>query len=113
MPERASLERELRLLGEAVTVLHRGLVDTSNHPRLLATLDQVLDELEEWCLDELSGKELHARLREAHPLNAADESSISGLLNLVETVRSAPRLAETRQKLIDTINGTIFRIYSH
>lgn len=109
----SSAEHQLRLLGEAVTVLHRGLVDTSNHPRLLATLDQVLDELEEWCLDELSGKELHARLREAHPLNAADESSISGLLNLVETVRSAPRLAETRQKLIDTINGTIFRIYSH
>lgn len=109
----SSAEHQLRLLGEAVTILHQGLAVTSNHPRFLATLDQVLDELEEWCLDELSGKELRARLREVHPAHATDESSISGQLTLVETTRSAPRRTETRQKLIDAINGTIFRIYGH
>lgn len=106
-------EHQLRLLSEAVTVLHKGLVDTSNHPRFMATLGQVLDELEEWCLGELSGKELRDRLRGARPPNTADESSISGLLTLVETARPITRRAETRQKLIDVINGTILRMYGH
>jgi CHAT domain len=116
---RSSAGMQLRLLSEALTIVHVGLQKTPGYALFGGTLAEVLNELEQWCFDELSDEELDRRLREPATelktdgrakveqlvCNADRELAthpVAGVLNLIAAVRSDPR-PEIRQRLADAI----------
>ena len=108
--------QQLRLLGEALTIVHEGLLRTPSYVQFGAVLAAVLDEFEQWCFDELTDEELDRRLRERSTVSPADGSTkaeqlirqadreieehpVAGLLNLIAAVRSDPGAA-VRARLV-------------
>ncbi len=115
----ASAGQQLRLLGEALTTVHEGLLQTPGYVLFCTVLAAVLDEFEQWCFDELTDEELDRRLRERATVTVADGSAkteqlirqadreikehpIAGVLNLIAAVRSDPG-AKVRTRLVDAI----------
>lgn len=111
--------QQLRLLGEALTVVHEGLLQTPGYVLFSTVLGAVLDEFEQWCFDELTDEELDRRLRERSTVPVADgrakaeqlirqvereitEHPVAGVLNLIAAVRSDPS-AKVRARLVDAI----------
>jgi hypothetical protein len=122
----SSAGRQLRLLGDAFTIVHVGLVRTSGYALFEGTLTQVLNELEQWCFDELSDEELDRRLRESPTSLMTDGPAgaerlirdadrelethpAAGVLNLIAAVRLDPR-PEVRQRLTDAITWASGRL---
>jgi hypothetical protein len=115
----SSAGQQLRLLGEALTVVHEGLLRTPGYVLFRMALAKVLDELEQWCFDELTDEELDRRLRERSAVPVADRSSkaeqlirkaeselerhpVAGVLSLIAAVRSDVG-PEIRQRLVDAL----------
>jgi len=115
----SSAGQQLRLLGEALTTVHEGLLQTPGYVLFCTVLAAVLDEFEQWCFDELTDEELDRRLRERATVTVADGSAkteqlirqadreikehpIAGVLNLIAAVRSDPG-AKVRTRLVDAI----------
>jgi len=111
--------QQLRLLGEALTIVHEGLLRTPSYVLFGTVLAAVLDEFEQWCFDELTDEELDRRLRERSTVSPADGSTkaeqlihqadreieehpVAGLLNLIAAVRSDAGAA-VRARLVKAV----------
>lgn len=110
---------QLRLLGEALAVVHDGLLRTPGYVVFGGVLGGVLDELEQWCYAELSDDELNRRLREPPAAPGADHAAtaeglvrkaegelakypVAGVLTQISAVRLKAS-AEIRERLIQAI----------
>ncbi|HEX2300997.1 MAG TPA: hypothetical protein VHH34_21225, partial [Pseudonocardiaceae bacterium] len=119
LQHQANAGQQLRLLGEAFTIVHEGLLQTPGYVPFATALGAFLDEFEQWCFDELTDEELDRRLRERSPVLAAEgaakaeqlirqaereikEHPVAGVLNLIAAVRAAPS-AKVRAKLVDAL----------